>query len=252
LPKSTDVDARFNLNNVTSADVEIQFLSKDEEKDKLYKKVIDTFRESKLSEIYDLDFTSLQIYQLSDFFEKMSIKRPIISINKENYSILISPTGIRMTIPSPQMDLSDDTKFNVKMEHLNDASDLINKILLILSGVVEKKRLMTETQFTFQMKSKVEYLDHLIDTKRLDSAEKLNLSFGMAMARFKFKMSDMKDEYEIRIRHPTDEISSEREMDQIEIRCELKVIDKIDIIDISGNFEKISDITSKAALILGV
>ena len=244
----------FPLKSITGFEMYVKFLPQ-VSADDTSEVLLEAIKASRVGDFLELELDSFYYLSGLRMIKRIAEKMPLVQARKGVWSFGLTPEGFNLELSLEHLEKSKSQgKTPITKTVLREGTEIVRRVLLWLAGELKKTEIETRFEVKFTIEPKVENLDHMIDRKRVESAAKLGCQLGQKTGRYSLSVveDEIEAKYEILVIFPREEHSRVRRTDQVEYRTEVTRQGSLDDLDLSEELDRISIMTKKASLILGV
>lgn len=244
----------FNLKGLSRLVVNIEYKTDDQVSERsMYQTIAENLEKSTLSEIRGLEIESLEARWFLDAAEKAMARVPFITLKKGRIGFDVGRDGLSVRIPPRYERTARKSRILLTKSILREASEILNRILLSHAGISKKTEIETKITAAFSIKSKVQSLNHMLNTTYTQLAEKKGYDTSLKTGEFVFRSveNDKEISYEVRIGFPEEDTSGEP-TELALWTCNMTTIGPLEGFDLNSIVTDIIAVSKQMSSFLGV
>ncbi len=183
----------MKLKDIVRLSFEINFA--EEEKELLHRALFERLLSSSIGSLVEFNVDTLEVRGLSKLIDNLSNSVPIIILSSGKINVLIKKRAIEIGFGDRRLQRAGSEEGSeVSKKELVKGSELLNSILLTISGLTKVTKLSITCVAIYRRKDEFESLNHLLKDIVLETAQKLDFEIGLNQAGFTFKTKNESEE----------------------------------------------------------
>ena len=182
---------------------------------------------------------------------------PVIVLQKEEIRVSINDKGFSLMIGEiPPLRRRSKKQTRVTSRIIEDASNIASRVYLSLLGISMEDNIELRFILEYEIDMKADNLDHLIEKKRIDSAEKLQFRMNQQSGTYTLKKTNSPSQPEyvvtIRLEQSTPSPSKRKSKRKGSVTIRFTRQTTVGDLNLEGTIEEMSNIMEEASVLLGI
>ena len=185
---------------------------------------------------------------------KRLIEGNIVRFRRKKWYVSIGQEAVSLTLISELTEsLKEEGKHKITKKILDEGTEILGKVMLWVAGVSKKTEIEIDVNVEFTVDSRSENLNHMIDKKRLESADKIGCKISQQTGRYKFTAVEDEKEIEFNVVafFPRIDDTWNRRTDRVGYEVRFIRTTNLDDIDMNREVARICKLAKKASVIIG-